>query len=86
MGTRPFDSDSKLLDEQRERAMDNRIIWVIVGIAAIIAMLFSGLLPLPGQKDNVTPLTQPLPPGKSPQPTAPTGPSQKKDAFPLQTK
>jgi hypothetical protein len=66
--------------------MDKRIIWVIVGIAVIIAMLFSGLLPLPGQKDNVTPLTQPSPPGNSPLPTAPKGPPTQQDTLPPMTK
>lgn len=59
--------------------MNQRIVWVIVGIAVIVAMLFSGLLPLPGQKDNVTPTAQPSPPGKSPEPTRPSGPAEKQD-------
>ena len=62
-----------------ERSMNPNIVWVIVGIAVIIAVLFAGFLPLPGQKDNVTPTTQPAPAGKSPQPSAPTGPPEKQD-------
>lgn len=57
--------------------MNPRIVWVIVGIAVIVAMLFFGLLPLPGQKDNVTPTAQPSPPGQSPTPTKPGGPPEK---------
>ena len=48
--------------------------WIIVAVVGIIVLLFAGLLPLPGQKDNVTPHVQLSPPGTSPQPTAPTGP------------
>jgi len=53
----------------------NRTSWVIVGIVAIIVILFAGLLPLPGQKDNVTPSTQPG--ASSSVPAAPTGPPEK---------
>ena len=59
--------------------MNPRIVWVIVGIAVIIAVLFSGILPLPDQKDNVTPTAQPAPAGQSPQPTTPKGPPEKQD-------
>ena len=48
--------------------------WIILAVIAIVVMLFAGLLPLPGQKDNVTPTVQPSPPGTSPQPVAPKGP------------
>jgi hypothetical protein len=48
--------------------------WIIVAIAVIIVLLFAGLLPLPGQKDNTTPHVQPSPPGTQPQAEAPTGP------------
>lgn len=41
--------------------MKPRNVWIIVGIIAIIAILFAGFLPLPGQKDNTTPLTEPSP-------------------------
>lgn len=58
--------------------MNNRIIWVVVGVAVIVAMLFAGFLPLPGQKDNVTPGTQPSPAGRSPEPTKPGGPPEQK--------
>ncbi len=63
----------------REPSMSPRIVWVIVGIAVIVAVLFAGFLPLPGQKDNVTERTQPSPPGQSPTPTRPTGPPEKQD-------
>ena len=48
--------------------------WVIIAIIAIVILLFAGLLPLPGQKDNVTPNVQPSAPGTQPQVKAPTGP------------
>ena len=48
--------------------------WVIIAIVAIIVLMFAGLLPLPGQKDNVTPHVQPSPPGTQPQASVPTGP------------
>jgi len=44
--------------------MSNRTLWIIIGV--IVVMLFGGLLPLPGQKDNVTPYTEPSPPAQSP--------------------
>jgi hypothetical protein len=56
--------------------MKPRIIWIILGVLAIVAILFGGLLPLPGQKDNTTPLVQPSRPGKSLTPTQPTGPPE----------
>lgn len=62
-----------------EHIMNPRIVWVIVGIAVIIAVLFAGFLPLPGQKDNVTPTSQPAPAGQSPQPTTPKGPPEKQE-------
>jgi hypothetical protein len=49
--------------------------WIIVAVIGIVVLLFAGLLPLPGQKDNVTPHTEPSPPGASPQARAPTGPA-----------
>ena len=51
------------------------VTWVIVAVVAIIVLLFSGLLPLPGQKDNVTPHSQPSPEGKSPMAELPKGAS-----------
>ena len=48
--------------------------WVIIAIVAIVILMFAGLLPLPGQKDNVTPHTQPSAPGTQPQATLPSGP------------
>jgi hypothetical protein len=48
--------------------------WIIIAIGAIVVMMFAGLLPLPGQKDKVTPNVQPSPPGTQPQAEAPKGP------------
>ena len=47
-------------------------IWIPVAILVIVVLAFAGLLPLPGQKDNVTPMTQP----GSPQVEAPKGPPE----------
>jgi hypothetical protein len=47
-------------------------IWIAVAILVIVLLAFAGLLPLPGQKDNVTPMTQP----GSPSVTAPKGPPE----------
>jgi hypothetical protein len=46
-------------------AMRNRTLWIVIGFIIIVLMLIGGLLPLPGQKDNVTPLTEPAPSGQS---------------------
>jgi hypothetical protein len=45
--------------------MQPKTIWIIIGIAVIVAILFAGLLPLPGQKDNTTPFTETTPSGKT---------------------
>jgi hypothetical protein len=50
--------------------------WIIIALAAIVVALFAGLLPLPGQKDNVTPHSQPAPSGTSPSPNSPKGPPE----------
>jgi hypothetical protein len=50
--------------------------WSIIAIIGIIALLFAGLLPLPGQKDNPTAQTQPGSPSASAPPT-PEGPPEK---------
>ena len=52
----------------------NKSAWVIVAVIAIVAVLFAGLLPLPGQKDNVTPHSQPAPSAAVPPP--PVGPAE----------
>jgi hypothetical protein len=41
--------------------MGNRTLWIVLGFIVIVLMLIAGLLPLPGQKDNVTPHSQPSP-------------------------
>lgn len=46
--------------------MSNRTLWIVIGVIVILVMLFGGLLPLPGQKDNVTPLTEPSPSAQPP--------------------
>jgi len=46
--------------------MSNKTLWIIICVIVIVVMLLAGLLPLPGQKDNVTPHTEPSPPGQSP--------------------
>lgn len=52
----------------------NKSVLIILGLMGIIALLFAGLLPLPGQKDNVTIHNQPSPPSQSSAPKTPTGP------------
>ena len=49
--------------------------WAIIAIVAVVVLLFAGLLPLPGQKDNVTPHVQPSAPGTQPKAETPTGPA-----------
>lgn len=49
-------------------------IWIPVAIVAIFLLAVAGLLPLPGQKDNVTPHSQPASAGAAPQAEAPKGP------------
>lgn len=39
--------------------MKKQTILIVAGIAAIVVVAFLGLAPLPGQKDNVTPQTEP---------------------------
>lgn len=48
--------------------------WIIVAVLAIVVLMFAGLLPLPGQKDNVTSHSQPAPSGQSPVAELPKGP------------
>ncbi|HEX2828816.1 MAG TPA: hypothetical protein VHP37_20870 [Burkholderiales bacterium] len=48
--------------------------WIIIAVVAIVILLFAGLLPLPGQKDNTTPNVQPSAPGTQPSVEAPKGP------------
>jgi hypothetical protein len=64
---RTFARDSCLLAQPLHDPgiMKPRTIWVIIGIAVVIALLFAGFLPLPGQKDNSTPFTEPAPQGKA---------------------
>jgi hypothetical protein len=57
-----------------ENTRSSKSTWIILAIVAIVILLFAGLLPLPGQKDNVTPNVQPSAPGTQPQAEAPKGP------------
>jgi hypothetical protein len=50
-------------------------IWIPVAIVVIFLLAVAGLLPLPGQKDNVTPHSQPSAAGTQPEVQAPTGPA-----------
>ena len=51
-------------------------IWIPVAIVVIVLLAVAGLLPLPGQKDNVTPHSEPAAAEGvgAPQPKAPVGP------------
>jgi hypothetical protein len=42
--------------------MSNRTLWVVVGVIAIVILLVFVFLPLPAQKDNVTPHSEPAAP------------------------
>src|SRR5690606_15388312 len=50
-------------------------IWIPLAIIVIVLLAVAGLLPLPGQKDNVTPHSQPAAGGSAPKVEAPTGPA-----------
>jgi hypothetical protein len=51
---------------ENARTSSKTTTWIIIGVVAIVILLFLGFLPLPGQKDNVTPHVQPSPPGTQP--------------------
>jgi hypothetical protein len=53
-------------------------IWIGLAVVLIIVLAVAGFLPLPGQKDNVTPMTQPSAPGSSPPAELPKGPPEQK--------
>jgi hypothetical protein len=55
-------------------ARRNYTTWIIIAVVAIVVLVFAGLLPLPGQKDNVTPHSQPAAAGGQPTAEVPTGP------------
>jgi hypothetical protein len=57
------------MSEKSRNALTN---WIVIAVVAIVILLFAGLLPLPGQKDKVTPHTEPS--STSPQVQAPKGP------------
>ena len=65
-----------------ENTRSSKSTWIIIAIVAIVIALFAGLLPLPGQKDNVTPHVQPSAPGTQPQVEAPKGPPPSPPADP----
>ena len=52
----------------------NYTTWIIVAVLAIVVLMFAGLLPMPGQKDNVTAHSQPAAAGGQPSAQAPKGP------------
>ena len=53
----------------------NKAFIFLLAVVVMVFVLYAGLLPLPGQDDNVTPHSQPSPPGESPVPTPPREPS-----------
>ena len=55
-------------------------VWIPIAIIVIVLFAVAGLMPLPGQKDNVTTHSQPSAPGTSPQVEAPTGPPPARSA------
>lgn len=55
-------------------ARRNYTTWIIIAVLAIVVLVFAGLLPLPGQKDNVTSHSQPAAAGGQPTAQAPKGP------------
>ena len=57
-----------------EKTRSSKSTWIIIAVVAIVILLFAGLLPLPGQKNNTTPNVQPSAPGTQPQAEAPKGP------------
>ena len=62
----------ELTTQLRVETVNHMKIWIPIAILVIVLLAFAGLLPLPGQKDNVTPSTQP----GSPQVEAPKGPPE----------
>jgi hypothetical protein len=52
----------------------NYTTWIIIAVVVIVVLAFAGLLPLPGQKDNVTPHSQPAVAGGEPTARIPEGP------------
>jgi hypothetical protein len=67
----PFQRDITMAAPEKRRPYTT---WIIVAIIAIVVLMFAGLLPLPGQKNNVTPHSQPAPEGQSPMAEVPKGP------------
>jgi hypothetical protein len=62
--------------------MKPSVLWVVLGVAVIVLVVFAGLAPLPGQKDEPTPLTEDVVPGKAPRPPLPSGPPHSKPGEP----
>ena len=52
----------------------NYTTWIIVAVVAIVVLMFAGLLPMPGQKNNVTSHSQPAAAGGQPSAEVPKGP------------
>lgn len=53
----------------------NRTVLFVLGVVTIIAVLFIGITPFTGQRDDVTAQTRPPLPGEAPQRVPPTGPA-----------
>jgi hypothetical protein len=62
--------------------MKPKVIWVVLGIVGIVLLVFAGLAPLPGQKDEPSALTQGGAPGKGSRPPLPSGPPHAKPGDP----
>jgi hypothetical protein len=62
--------------------MKRSVIWVVLGVAGVVLLVFAGLAPLPGQKDEPSPLTEDVAPGKESRPPLPSGPPHAKPGDP----
>ena len=62
--------------------MKPSMLWVVLGVVGIVLLVFAGLAPLPGQKDNPDVLTEDRPEGKAAQPPLPSGPPHAKPDAP----
>jgi flagellar basal body-associated protein FliL len=58
-----------------EKTRSSKSTWIIIAVVVIVVLLFAGLLPMPGQKNNTTPNVQPSAPGTQPAAEAPKGPT-----------
>jgi hypothetical protein len=65
-GTSCVSSGRKVIPSRSSKTYEQQDTWIIIAAIVIVVMLLGGLLPLPGQKDNVTPHSEPSPPAQSP--------------------